>query len=93
MDRRLTAALRARFASERFYDPDADAIAISAFVHDFEATERAAGTRAARADYACQVDEKRPLTTSGTPSLALLMNPSDDEEVDGGLSPASRSLT
>ena len=92
MDRRLTAALRARFASERFYDPDADAIAISAFVHDFAATERAAGTRAAREDYACQVDEKRPLTTSGSRSLALLVNASEDAEVDG-LSPASSALT
>jgi hypothetical protein len=62
-------------------------------VHDFEATERAAGTRAARENYACQVDEKRPLTTSGTPSLALFVNATDDAEVDGGLSPASSALT
>ncbi len=78
MDRRLTAALRARFASERFYDPDADGITISKFVHDFEVTERAAATRSAREDCACQPEASAALTPSGPQALALVMRAADD---------------
>lgn len=95
MDRRLTAALRARFASERFYDPDADAIAISAFVHDFEVTERAAATRSAREDYACQPEASAALTPSGPQALALVMRAADDaaEGCGGELSSARSPLS
>ena len=89
MDRHLTAALRERFEWERFYDPDTDAITISNFVHAFESTERAAGTRAAREDYASSLDAMRPLTRSGPPSLGFVMKAREDAEVGGGLSPES----
>lgn len=83
MDRRLTAALRARFGWERFYDPDTDAIAISKLVHDWETATRAAAARAAREDFAHQTKEA-PLAVSARQHALALVERGLDGHVCGG---------
>jgi hypothetical protein len=65
LERRLSAALRERFGSERFYDPDTDAIAVSKFVYEFEAAARVAKARAAQSDYAHQARTSQSLEGAG----------------------------
>jgi hypothetical protein len=86
MDRRLTAALRERFGSERFYEPDDDAIAIAKLAHDFEAQQRAAGARETRALFERQEADqsaltRRPIELAGkTPHASLALTALDAEE-------------
>lgn len=83
MDRRLATALRARFGWERFYDPDTDAIAISKFVHDWEAATRAATAREAREDFAHQTEET-PLAVGVRQHALALVERGPDGHVCGG---------